>query len=161
MSVSAARGARVSGRLDDALFVAIGLSWTAGFVHVAACSSHLDEYAPFAVAFALLAAVQFGWGVLAYRRPTRALLVAGALLSVGTVAVWLLSRTTGLPFGPEAWQPEPWGLPDTVASADELTLVALLVAGRLHRGIRGTFIAVGVVLVLLSSLTLVTGGHSH
>ena len=161
MSVAAARGASASRRLDDALFVAIALSWTAGGVHVAACSWHLNEYLPFAVAFAVLAVVQLGWGALAYRRPSRTVLLAGALLSVGTVGVWLLSRTTGLPLGPEPWQPEPWGLPDTVASADELTLVALLLVAPLRRVARGALVALGVVLILLSSMTLVSGGHVH
>jgi hypothetical protein len=147
--------------MDDALFVAIALSWTAGSVHVAASSWHLDEYTPYAGAFALLAAAQLGWGVFAYVRPSRTLLLAGALLSVGTVCVWLLSRTTGMPFGPDAWEPEPWGLPDTVASGDELTLAALLAAAPLRRAVRGPLVAVGVALILLSSLTLVSGGHTH
>jgi hypothetical protein len=163
MSVPAARPVRVSARIDDALFVAIGLSWAAAFVHVAASAWHLHEYGPYAGAFALLAAIQFAWGGLAYRRPSRPLLVGGALLNLGTVAVWLASRTTGLPIGPERWQPEQWGLPDIAASADEVALVLLLVcaSGRLARLFRSSAIALGVALILLSVLTLVSGGHSH
>ena len=163
MSLTAARVEAVSGRrLDDALFVAIGLSWGAGFIHVAASYRHLD-YVPYAAAFAMLAAIQFAWGVLVYRRPSRTLLVAGALLSLGTVCVWLVSRTSGLPVGPERWRPEAWGLPDTVASADELTLCVLLALGSAgqRRALRGAAVAFGVALILLSSLSVVSGGHVH
>lgn len=156
---------RTEARLDETLFVAVGLSWGAGVIHVAASSWHAAEYVPFAVAFALLAAVQLAWGAAVYVRATPRLLAGGVALSLGVVAVWLVSRTAGLPVGPEG--PEPWGVADVLASADEALLCVLVVAslwGRqvagLRRAVRVTAIAAGVALVSLSSLTFMLGGHS-
>ena len=142
-------------RVDDALFVCCGLSWAAGLIHVVAAVEHVDEYLLFGLFFALLAPAQFAWGVLAYRRPDRRLLVWGAVANLAVVALWVVSRTIGLPIGPD--QPEAVGPVDAVCSADELVL-ALLVLGA---GPRKPLIALGTVLVLTSSLVLVGGGHVH
>ncbi len=78
--------------------------------------------------------LQVAWAVLAARRPhDRGLLVAGAAGNLAIAAVWLLSRTTGLPFGPDAWEAEAVGAKDLLATYDEFgvaVLVALLLGGR-------------------------------
>src|SRR3954452_11899159 len=67
--------------------------------------------------FLVLAAVYF-WG-----RTTAQLIV---VTSVGTVAVWLLSRTLGMPFGPAAFRvPEAVGVPDIACCLLELAAAAL------------------------------------
>jgi hypothetical protein len=151
-------------RCDDRLFVLCGLSWAAGLIHVAAAIGHLDEYVLYAVFFAVLAAVQFGCGIAVYRAPSRALLRAGAVMSLLVVALWIVSRTSGLPIGPEPWQPEPVGLIDAVASADEAVL-ALLAAAWLRSGptrrLAGYGHGAALCLLLLSSLALTGGGHVH
>ena len=142
-------------RVDDALFVACGLSWGAGLIHVVAAFEHVEEYALFAAFFAVLAPAQFAWGVLVYRRPERRLLVAGAIGSLLVVAVWAVSRTVGLPIGPG--QPEAVGAIDALCSLDETLLAALVLLPRSK-----ILIAVGTVLVFTSSLLLVGGGgHVH
>jgi hypothetical protein len=142
-------------RVDDALFVCCGLSWAAGLIHVVAAVEHVDEYLLFGVLFALLAPAQFAWGVLVYRRPDRRLFVGGALASLAVVALWLVSRTVGLPIGPD--QPEAVGPADAICSADELVLALLVLVGRPRKPL----VALGTVLILTSSLVLVGGGHVH
>jgi hypothetical protein len=150
--------------LDDSLFVACGLSWGAGLIHLHAASDHLEEYVLFSVFFAVLAAGQFAWGAAICRSRGRGLLGAGAVASLLVVILWAVSRTVGLPIGPEPWSPEPVTAIDAIASADEAVLALLVMlnlrAGALLRGLRHIAAAGGVVLVLLSSLVL-TVPHAH
>jgi hypothetical protein len=157
------------GRLDDALFVLCGLAWGSGLIHVEAAIGHVDEYALYAVFFALLAPLQFAWGVALYRRPTPWLLKVGAVGSLLVAALWTVSRTTGLPIGPEPWTPEAIGAIDAISTADELLtalIAAALVTGlprgdQAARAFRFVVLAAAVVLILLSSLSLILNGHSH
>lgn len=154
-------------RVDDGLLVVCALSWVAALIHLKAAFQHLDEYVPYAIAFAVLAAAQLWWGFAVYRSATRRLLWAGTAASLLVVAVWVASRTSGLPLGPTPWRPEPVGALDLLASADE-ALLAALVLGRLGLPARrgggawtGHVLAAAALgLILLSSLTLV-GGHGH
>jgi hypothetical protein len=159
---------RAPRRLDDRLFVMCGLSWAAGLIHVAAAISHVEEYAPYALFFELLALAQFLWGMALYRAPSRKLLSAGAAMSVLVVALWILSRTSGLPIAPAPWRPEPVGPVDALASADEALLALLAVfplrPGSPHawlRACRHLALPTAVCLILMSSLALAGAGHSH
>jgi hypothetical protein len=148
-------------RVDDRLFALCGLAWAAGLIHVAAAISHLDEYALYAVFFEVLAMAQFAWGYAVYRAPTPRLLTVGAIASVLVVALWIVSRTAGMPIGSEPWRPEAVGPLDALASADELIL-ALLVAMRLRGPGRSLAHGAAVCVILLSSLALTSGaGHVH
>lgn len=154
--------------MPDRLFLACGLAWGAGLIHIQAAIDHVDEYVPFSVFFILLAAAQFGWGFAITRRPAPRLLSAGAIVSLTVVGLWVLSRTSGLPVGPQPWSPEPVGPIDSLASADE-ALLALIVVFQLGRGSAGALLryarqlatAAGLCLVLLSSLSLAYVGHAH
>ena len=44
--------------------------------------------------------------------------------NLGVAAVWLLSRTAGLPLGPDPWTPESVGVADSIATALEVLLAA-------------------------------------
>jgi hypothetical protein len=155
-------------QLDDRLLIVLALAWGAAFVHVEAAIEHLQEYGLFALFFALLATTQFCWGVALYRSPSRRLLIAGATLSLAVLALWIVSRTTGLPIGPTPWAPEPVGVLDLIATGDEVVL-ALIVAmhllpdggGVLARGYRRAIVAAALCLILLSSLALTLGAHAH
>lgn len=154
--------------LDTDLLLMCGLAWAAGLIHVQAAIDHLSENRLYAICFIMLTAAQIAWGIALYRSPRRSLLIAGAIGSLGVLAVWILSRTSGLPIGPERGVPEQLGLLDCVASADEIALVLLVVlqlrprrleseAGGLARLLRAGL----VVLILLSSLVLGGGAHAH
>lgn len=153
---------------DHGLFIAAGLSFGSGLIHVQATFSHLDEYVPFSVAFTVVAVLQFVWGAAVYRSPARTLLGAGAALSLGVAAVWAASRTSGLPVGPEPWEREPVGLADVIATGDEVVLCVLVLlhfmarAGRaVPRTLDGAAAALGVSLLSLSSLSFMFGDHAH
>ena len=154
---------RDAGRLENGLFAACGLSWAAAIIHAQAIGWHLGEYAPFAALFAVLAAAQIGWGVLLYRRPHPRLLWAGVVLSLGVVAVWIVSRTSGLPLGPERWSPEEVGSADVISSADEVAVALLaglhLVSPHRLRPLRVATLGGAVFLASLSSLTFMLHAH--
>jgi hypothetical protein len=60
--------------------------------------------------------------------------VAVAVTSVGTVAVWLVSRTSGLPFGPAEFRsPEAIGTADLACCVLELAAAALVIPWALNR----------------------------
>jgi hypothetical protein len=136
--VVALRGGRLSvGTADDAgrgsrldslrLLVAAGLVGS-GLVHAAVVPEHLAEWTAAGVFFVVLTAAELGAAALLLARPDRVATVATGILSAGPLAVWLCSRTVGLPFGPEAGVPEAIGLADLAACALEVgTLVAAVV----------------------------------
>lgn len=155
-------------QLENTLFTACGLAWSASLIHVQAAVQHLGEYLLFAVFFVVLAGLQFAWAVAVCRGPTRPLLRAGAVGSLLVAGLWLTSRTTGLPIGPEPWHPESVGALDSIATADELVTALLVffprglgINGKFQRGSKYLAVAFGVSLIVVSSLTLVAGGHTH
>jgi hypothetical protein len=159
---------RAARQVDNRLFMACALAWGAGLIHVEAAIGHAAESTLYAVLFTLLAATQFAWGTLAYRRPVRGVLLAGAILSVSVIVVWIASRTTGLPIGPDPGSAEAVGPFDSLATADEVVLIVLVVV-RL-RELRDSVAAdvagkvasaVALWLILLSSLSIVVADHVH
>src|SRR4051794_30747502 len=99
------------------------LSLAAGILHLSAASQHREHRLVFAF-FIGAAVVQLAWAGLVVQRPTRRLLVAGALLNAAFVGVWILSRTTGVPLVAGAKTAEELGLKDTVCAIFEVLLVA-------------------------------------
>lgn len=113
---------------DDWQRLAAGGLIAAGLVHAAVAPEHFREYLAFGVFFAVLTLVQWCTAVVWLRRPTvaTARLLAGG--SACVVALWVLSRTTGLPVGSQPWRPEGVAAPDLLATSFEvLTCVACLV----------------------------------
>jgi hypothetical protein len=127
------------------------LSLGAAAVHVFVIEAHLAEYWLFGVFFAVLAALQAAWAVAVLLRPTRRLLSWGAVGNAIVVGVWLVSRTVGLPLGPEAGSPEAVGFIDTAATVFEALLVggvvALLKPGLATRAIPREFLPAGIIAV--------------
>jgi hypothetical protein len=131
------------------------LSAGAAAIHGAVAGPHLDHYLPFGLLFVASALAQAAWSVLVLLAPSRRVFAAGAVGNAGIVGVWAVSRTTGLPFGPESGSPEPVAAIDVAATAFEVGIVAasgILLAAR--RGVAtvwgfGTarFAAIGVAVV--------------
>lgn len=97
-------------------------SAAAATIHFAVIRPHWDDYVPFAIAFALTGAFQLAWAAVVLVRPGRAVLLAGVVVNLGVVAVWVLSRTAGMPVGPEHWTPEAVGVADVVSTIFELMI---------------------------------------
>jgi hypothetical protein len=114
----------VTPREETALFV-VAFSLVAGMIHAEAAVIHFPKIWWYGALFTLLACFQMGWAVQLYRQPSTSLLRAGIVVSLGTVAVWAISRIAGLPVGPATWKPESVGALDIAATLDELAIVAL------------------------------------
>jgi hypothetical protein len=157
--------------IDDSVFLAVVLSWVAALIHVVAAFDHAGESISHAIFFVLLALAQLAWGIVVYRNGGgAAILTVGAVGSVMVVVLWIVSRTSGLPFGPEQWEPEPVGINDVLASGNELIL-ALIVAchfgasrgSALARRAGAGAAAAGIFLIVLGAAAALTvgGGHTH
>lgn len=117
---------------------AAGLLVLAAVGHALAIPHHADpgHGGPVQVAaFAAVAAAQLLGAAAIARRPAergrRAVVVAG---SVALIAVWAVSRTTGLAYGPHPGEAEAIGALDALTVVAQLGVVGLLMTpGRRHR----------------------------
>jgi hypothetical protein len=119
------------GRADVARCWAGFASLGAGLVHLAVVQEHLAEWWVYGVFFAVVGAAQIGWslGALARVRAPLPWLVGAGNLAL--VALWAVTRTVGLPIGPEPWTPEAAGRADVFCVVLEIaTVLALVVAAR-------------------------------
>jgi hypothetical protein len=118
--------------------------------------SHFEEYWIFGVFFAVLAWLQILWAILIAARPTRSVALIGAILNGAAVAVWVVTRTVGVPLGPEAGSPEEAEFIDVVATIFEVLAVigalALLFPRRTRRPVaKGAILSSTLVLALAIS----------
>jgi hypothetical protein len=92
----------------------------AAVVHFAYAPVHLQENIAHGVFFLALAWAQVALVFALYRwRDERWPWAATALINAGVIALWLVTRTAGLPGS----EPEPWGFPDALASGLEAVAV--------------------------------------
>jgi hypothetical protein len=96
----------------------------AAVIHAIVIPEHFREWWLFGVFFSVLMVAQLVLAVLVAYRPNRRMVRSVAVASAWIVVLWLVSRTSGIPLGPEQWQPESIGRLDIAASVAELiTLV--------------------------------------
>jgi hypothetical protein len=107
--------------------LAAALSLGAAAIHFGVIGDHFAEYPPYGVAFAALAWFQVGWALAYLAASAWRVAAIGAVVNAGAIAVWMLSRTVGMPIGPEPGALEPIGPLDLLATAMELALIGLLV----------------------------------
>jgi hypothetical protein len=122
------RGERAPASVGAISVVAALLSIGAATVHFAVIAQHFDEWWLTGMFFVTIAVFQLGWGVLVLLRPSGLLFLAGAVVNALIVVTWIVSRTSGVPVGPEAGEAEAVGFPDTLSTAFEVALVVVLVA---------------------------------
>lgn len=103
------------------------LSAGAAVSHFAMIPAHAQESLGVAMGFALAGWFQLVFAVAVVARPSARWLRANVVANLVVLAGWAVSRTVGLPFGPEAWTPEPISAVDALCS----TLEALMVVGSL------------------------------
>ncbi len=113
-------------RAEGVVLPAAGLSLGSAAIHAAVLGDHFEESALIGLFFVLAAALGALWALLFVLRPTVRLAALGLGFNLGIVAVWVASRTTGLPFGGHPWVPEAISAADGVATAFELLLAGLL-----------------------------------
>jgi len=97
-------------------------SIAAGVIHVSAAADH-QNLPVMMIGFISVAILQVALGgLLIWRRPHKLLLIAALGLMLGSVGMWLISRTSGLPFLPGGHM-EPIGFKDSVTVLFELATV--------------------------------------
>jgi hypothetical protein len=162
-------------RLDDRRFARLTAALAsvgAAVVHLAVLPGHLAEWWPAGAFFGAVAAFQLGWPVLAALRPTRWLLASGVLVNAGSIALWTVSRTAGVPAGPEAGIAEPI---TRVGALTEVLEVIVCVSALwwLYRSsarsfrsapaylssVGGAFLVIGA--LTAGAVTGTAGGHGH
>jgi hypothetical protein len=108
-------------------------SIAAGAINIAAAATVGRGSTQNLAFFAVVAAAQLVWGAVAMVRAPRWWLALGAAGNLVVVITWVVSRTAGLPVGKYAGLTLPVGLPDGLATALEVVVVAgaaaLLVRG--------------------------------
>lgn len=103
--------------------VALGAaSWAAGLIHLAFMREHLEEYVPFGAFFLVSGVFQVVWAVIVFGRRSRAYFVLGLVANAAFAILWAITRTVGLPIGPEHWTAEVAGVADVAATVLEVAL---------------------------------------
>jgi len=97
---------RQHGAYEDVRVLLVATLLGGAAVHAAVVREHLAHWPAAGLFFVLLAVTGLVVGMALLRRVDRPRLLAALALSVGPLLVWLVSRTAGLPFGPEAGEPE-------------------------------------------------------
>lgn len=116
-------------RVDDVrLLLVTGLLCSA-HIAIAVIPEHITEWGGAALLLLLLAAVEIAVAAMVLQRPRRAVLIAAAVVGAVPLALWICSRTVGLPFGPSAGRVETVALPGVVFGA--LAVMTLLTAAAL------------------------------
>jgi hypothetical protein len=117
-------------------WVLAAVSLGAAGIHFAMIGVHWSEYWLDGAFFAAIAWFQVAWAVGVVMRPSRMLLIAGALVNAGIIGVWAISRTWGVPFGPHSGVAETASFVDILATAFEgallLGCLALILRPRLN-----------------------------
>jgi hypothetical protein len=156
-----------AGWRSDLIRLGAVLSAAAAVVHLSVAPHHFDEYWLFGALFVASAVLQLAWAPLIWRRRAdRRLLLAGVVMQLGIVVVWVVSRTTGLPIGPEPWDPESIGALDAACSFDEV-LIAVLAGVAVWSARRRRFVVDGLEAVALVAtaatwfLLAAGAGHGH
>jgi hypothetical protein len=138
------------------MLLAAVLSLAAAVVHIGFAPTHFDEKWSHGMFFLVVGGLQAGWAVLALTRPVWARPLA--LLNLGVVFVWALSRSVGV----DGYDAEPLGYPDALATGLELAVVWVVA---LRVSLRRSFVAgLGVVVgaaALFSLTPRFADAHSH
>ena len=89
-----------------------------------AASHHFSEWWLFGTGFVVMAVLQAASAVALERTGWRLAPLAAVVVNVPIVLLWVWSRTLGLPFGPEAGEPEAIGIADALCTLTELVMSA-------------------------------------
>ncbi len=153
--------------------VAVACLFGCEVIHTVVMEPHLIEWIPAGLFFFGLSVIEGLLGVGLLLTHSRRLSWVAIIVTGATLAVWAVSRGPGLPFGPQAFQPEAIGRPDFMTTSMEvIRLVALLAltsvprsAPAPHSSRRTRYLLAAVIFAVAALLT--RGGlkgaarHSH
>lgn len=111
------------------LFTASVLSSVAGIIHAYYMPEHFEMWVGYGVFFLVVTVCQAGLALilLAFRPVPRMVLWAGILGNAAIIAMWIVARTIGVPFGPMAGEVEQIGALDLISKIAELGVIICLV----------------------------------
>ena len=110
----------------------LGLAWasmSAALIHFAVIQQHLADYWVYGWFFVVVATGQLAWALLAVLRPTRPLLLAGAVGNALVAVAWVVTRAYGSLVGPEATSRAAVGFGDVASTLLEVVIVVGCVGG--------------------------------
>jgi hypothetical protein len=112
-----------------ALAVTAGVLASAGVVHLQYAPEHMMEWAGFGLAFYAMGIAQLA-GAAAVLAGIRSNAARSAAIwgNLAIALVWLLSRTVGLPVGPEPWHHEALGAADMLCTVAEVWVALVMTA---------------------------------
>ena len=100
------------------------LSAGAAAIHFAVVFEHFADYTLYGVFFLVLSWAQLIWPAVLLWRPSRPWLLAGIAGNAAVLAIYVASRTVGLPFGPDLHEVESVGALDVTSCVLEAALIA-------------------------------------
>jgi hypothetical protein len=100
------------------------LSAGAAVNHFVVVPGHWEEYWGQGLFFIVAAIAQLLWAVWIVVAPSQLIYLAGAAGNAAIVALWIVTRTAGVPAGPGAGEREAVEFADTLATVFEVLLVA-------------------------------------
>ena len=115
------------------LFGAALLTAGPAAIHLAVAPMHFQEYVPFGLFFVAASALQLAAAAAMLARPSRRLFLAAGAGTLGIVALYLLSRTAGVPVGPRPDRPEMVGFADIACTTMELVSLPLFAVAAFRR----------------------------
>jgi len=115
------------------LFGAALLTAGPAAIHFAVAPMHFQEYVPFGLFFVAAGALQLAAAAAMLARPSRRLFLAAGAGTLGIVALYLLSRTAGVPAGPHPDRPEMVGFADIACTTMELVSLPLFAVAAFRR----------------------------
>jgi hypothetical protein len=128
MSTSVLAGEEARTRLATARPYLLGglaaLSVGAAAIHFAVTFEHFAQYVLYGVFFLVISWAQLIWPAVLLWRPSRLWLSLGIAGNAIVLAVYVASRTVGLPFGPDLHNAESVGALDIVSCVLEFGLIA-------------------------------------
>lgn len=98
----------------------------AALIHAAVMRAHLDHWRPESMFFLVLTMAEAYLAVGLLLWDSWGLYMATIALNLATAAIWLWSRTVGLPIGPDAFHAESIGALDAICTAFELGACVLV-----------------------------------
>jgi hypothetical protein len=104
------------------------LSVGAAAIHFAVVFEHFTEYALYGVFFLVISWAQVIWPAVLLWRPSRLWLWLGIVGNAIVIAVYVASRTVGLPFGPDLHNAESVGALDVVSCVLEFGIIVACAA---------------------------------
>jgi hypothetical protein len=103
------------------------LSWVDALVHLSVVPEHFETWWGYGLFFVATAGAQLAYGAALLRWPRRGLFLLGTAGSLFLLALYVMSRTLGIPLvGPQAGEVEDVATLDLVSKSVEVLLVIAL-----------------------------------